>query len=119
MRALAASTLIELGGHSENHPILARAPRAVQAAEIGACHDAIERWTGRPMRAFAYPNGRPGSDQSDETRGLVAAAGVDHAFTTEYGFARPGQDRLLLPRFMMTSGVTPAHLLYRLGKAWA
>jgi len=116
---LSASGRIEVGGHTENHPILARAPREVQAAEIQACADAIERWTGRRMRAFAYPNGRVGLDLSDETRQLVAAVGADLAFTAESGLARRGADRLLLPRFTITNGVTVAHLLNRIARSWS
>jgi peptidoglycan/xylan/chitin deacetylase (PgdA/CDA1 family) len=119
VRALAASPLCEIGGHTVSHPILARAPLDVQAEEIeGGCR-AVEEWTGRPVRAFAYPNGRPGLDLTGETRGCVAAAAIDLAFTTEPGYARADSDALLLPRFMMTAGATAAHLLSWLHHAWA
>lgn len=115
---LAAHPLIEIGGHTASHPILMRAPVDVQAAEINDCGHAIRAWTGRAMQSFAYPNGRPGIDFSDETRRLVAAAGVDLAFTTAPGLATPHTDSLMQPRFTITNGVTVAHLLNRLARSW-
>ncbi|MEW6320200.1 MAG: polysaccharide deacetylase family protein [Acidobacteriota bacterium] len=115
---LGAHELIEIGGHSATHPILARADRAVQQREIWDCVSALGQWTGRPVRAFAYPNGRPLQDFTLETVALVAAAGIDRAFTTAPGFAGPDADPMALPRFVMTDGVTPAHLASRLGSTW-
>jgi peptidoglycan/xylan/chitin deacetylase (PgdA/CDA1 family) len=116
---LARDPLIEIGGHTENHPILAKAPPEIQAAEVAACSRAIAAWTGRFPRAFAYPNGQPGLDLTDETRAVVATAGFDTAFTTEERPAAPDDDPLLLPRMTVTSGMTAAHLLRRLQDLWA
>jgi peptidoglycan/xylan/chitin deacetylase (PgdA/CDA1 family) len=115
---LAASPLIEIGGHTHTHPILSHADRETQRLEIAQCAAAIQEWTGRPMRAFAYPNGRAHVDFTAETSELLGAAGVDHAFTTEPGFAAVDGDPLTHPRFVMTSDVLTAHLLHRLARAW-
>jgi peptidoglycan/xylan/chitin deacetylase (PgdA/CDA1 family) len=116
---LAAHPLVEIGAHTVEHPILSRAPLEVQAAEVTGSCATIQRWTGKPVRAFAYPNGRPGVDQTDDTRRIVASAGVDLAFSTQPGFATPDADPLMLPRFTITAGVSVAHLLNRLHHAWA
>src|SRR5205814_1803382 len=47
---------IEIGAHTMRHPILSHASAAEQHAEIAQSRAALERWTGAPVRAFAYPN---------------------------------------------------------------
>lgn len=116
---LARHPLVEIGGHTENHPILARAPLDVQAAEVAACTRSIEEWIGRAPKAFAYPNGRPGLDLTADTRDVVAAAGIDLAFTTGERAAAADGDPLLLPRITVTAGMTAAHLLRRLERMWS
>jgi peptidoglycan/xylan/chitin deacetylase (PgdA/CDA1 family) len=115
---LSKHPLIEIGGHTHSHPILARLPREAQAAEITRCATAIRSWTGRAMRAFAYPNGRPEIDLDGTTRDVVEAAGIDHAFTSDARFAPVTGDPLMHPRFTMTAGVSAAHLLHRLARVW-
>ncbi|MGE0039635.1 MAG: polysaccharide deacetylase family protein [Vicinamibacterales bacterium] len=115
---LSTNPLIEVGGHTSEHPILARASRVIQQAEIGRCAADVRRWTGRPMRAFAYPNGRPGRDFTAETRDLVHDAGVDHAFSTEPGIAPADGDALAHPRHVMTEAVSASVLLHRLWRRW-
>jgi len=85
--ALSRSGHIEIGGHTSRHPILARASRARQREEIAGNLDAIRQWTGRPVRAFAYPNGRPGMDYDATAVDLLRELGVDAAFTMRPGFA--------------------------------
>ncbi len=62
---------IEIGGHTARHPILARAPLAMQRQEILENRAALEAWTGRSVRAFAYPNGRPGVDYTADTVAIL------------------------------------------------
>jgi peptidoglycan/xylan/chitin deacetylase (PgdA/CDA1 family) len=118
VRCLAAHPLIEIGGHTHNHPVLARACVEVQQSEFARCRTAIEQWSGRTMRAFAYPNGRAGIDFTADTVRLAREAGVDCAFTADAGFARVTDDPLAHPRFMMTADVSAGHLLHRLSREW-
>lgn len=114
LRALARSGLVEIGSHTVMHPILARAPLEVQRKEILASRAQVEAWVGEPVRAFAYPNGRPGIDYTNETLGLVAEHGMPYAFTTAPGFVVPTSAPLELPRFLMLASVSPAELAHRL-----
>jgi peptidoglycan/xylan/chitin deacetylase (PgdA/CDA1 family) len=109
---------IEIGGHTARHPILARAPLAEQRAEIVADKAALEKWTGRPVRAFAYPNGRPGVDYAPATVRLLEESGFDFAFTTRAGFAAAVDRSLECSRFLMLAGVAPAELAHRLSYSW-
>ncbi len=117
LRALVAEG-IEIGAHTVEHSILARAGRTEQRAQIASCKAALELWTGRPVRAFAYPNGRPGEDYTAETVGLVAEAGFDFGFTTRSGFATPDEGALERSRFIVLARLSAAELAHRLAYSW-
>jgi peptidoglycan/xylan/chitin deacetylase (PgdA/CDA1 family) len=118
LQRLAAHPLIEIGGHSHRHPILARADQTAQREEIVDNLNAIEEWTGRRPAAFAYPQGRRDYDFTRATEALVSGAGIDLAFGTDPGIAGPACRALSQPRFTMTSGLSGAHLLQRLAWDW-
>lgn len=118
LRTVAARPLCEIGGHTVRHPILARASREEQRAEIADNRDRLQEWTGRPVTAFAYPNGQPGQDYTAETVELVRQAGYDFAFTTHDGFAVPGESPLERSRFVMTADISAAELAHRLCYSW-
>lgn len=109
---------IEIGSHTARHPILARATAAEQRAEIEDSRAALARWTGRPVRAFAYPNGRPGVDYTAATVAVLAELGFDIAFTTRPAFATPGEPPFERSRFLVVAEVTPPELAHRLAYAW-
>jgi len=109
---------IEIGGHTARHPILAQAPLAVQREEIFDNRAALEAWTGRPVRAFAYPNGRPGVDYDGETVTILRDLGFDFGFTMRQGFATPGEPALERSRFMVVAEVLAPELAHRLAYAW-
>jgi peptidoglycan/xylan/chitin deacetylase (PgdA/CDA1 family) len=116
--ALDRSGRVEIGGHTSRHPILARAPRERQHEEIAGNLEAIRRWTGRPVRAFAYPNGRPRLDYNETTIELLAELGIDSAFTMRPSFARPGEPALERSRFLIVDEVSGAELAHRLAHTW-
>ncbi len=118
LRALAALPGVEIGGHTVTHPILAMAGRAQQREEIVANKVSLEAWTGRPVRAFAYPNGEPGADYTADAVALVAEHGFDFGFTTRYGFATPDESPLERSRFVMLAGASAAELGHRLAYSW-
>lgn len=116
--ALSRRNGIEIGGHTARHPILAHASRERQCGEIAQDLDAIRQWTGAPVRAFAYPNGRPGIDYNDATVGILTELGIDLAFTMRPSFARPGEPALERSRFLMVDEVSGAELAHRLAYSW-
>ena len=118
LRALAGHPLIEIGSHTVNHPTLGVMPRAEQSAEVDMSCRRLGELTGRPVRAFAYPYGKPGADFTAETVEVVAEAGLDLAFTTAETFAGFGGDRLQIPRFVMLDSVDGAELAHRLAHSW-
>jgi peptidoglycan/xylan/chitin deacetylase (PgdA/CDA1 family) len=116
--ALDRSGRIEIGGHTSGHPILARASRDRQREEIAGNLDAIRRWTGRPVRAFAFPNGRPGVDYTETTTSILGDLGVDAAFTMRPSFARLDEPSLERSRFLIVDEVSAAELAHRLAHTW-
>jgi peptidoglycan/xylan/chitin deacetylase (PgdA/CDA1 family) len=116
--ALDRSGRIEIGGHTSRHPILARASRQRQREEIGENLETIRRWTGRPVRAFAYPNGRPGVDYTSTTADLLSELGIETAFTMRASFARPDEPALERSRFLIVDEVSGAELAHRLAHTW-
>jgi peptidoglycan/xylan/chitin deacetylase (PgdA/CDA1 family) len=116
--ALDRSGRIEIGGHTCSHPILARASRERQQEEIAGNLEAIRRWTGRPVRAFAFPNGRPGIDYTETTTILLGELGVDVSFTMRPSFSRANEPSLERSRFLMVDEVSGAELAHRLAHTW-
>lgn len=89
----------EIGGHTVNHPILARLNAAAARAEIEQGRRRLQEITQRPVRLFAYPNGRPDDDYTIHTTELVRQLGFAAAFTTVQGVAGRNADLFQLPRF--------------------
>jgi peptidoglycan/xylan/chitin deacetylase (PgdA/CDA1 family) len=115
---LAAVKGVEIGGHTARHPILSRASSAEQRREIEQNLGAIQQWTGRSVRAFAYPNGRPGVDYTAETMTILRDTGVDMAFTTRESFARAAEPALEHSRFILHDETGDAELAHRLTYSW-
>lgn len=88
-----------IGAHTVHHPILARLPSDQARAEIRDGRRALEDIIGAPVRLFAYPNGKPGSDYLPDNVAMVRELGFDAAVSTAWGAARRGADRFQLPRF--------------------
>jgi peptidoglycan/xylan/chitin deacetylase (PgdA/CDA1 family) len=109
---------IEIGGHTVRHPILARASASQQEQEIDQNVRSIEQWIGKPVRAFAYPNGRPGIDYNKETIAILRKAAIDMAFTTREEFARPDEPPLERSRFLVLDTVSAGELAHRLAYSW-
>jgi len=90
---------IEIGGHTVSHPILARLPVARAREEIAQGKAALEALIGAPLRLFAYPNGQPDMDYTDDHVALVKEAGFVAAVSTNWGVSDRRSDPFQLPRF--------------------
>lgn len=83
--------------HTVDHPLLTRIDSTRVEREISRSAAEVTARTGRPSRAFAYPNG----DHNDAASNALRAAGVEIAFTMELGPCRPQvlqETPLLVPR---------------------
>lgn len=86
VRTLAESG-VDLGSHTLSHPILSRIPLAQGAIELSESRKIIEEKSGRPVVAFAYPNGHR-ADINDEVVKLARQSGYQCAFTLQPGPTR-------------------------------
>jgi peptidoglycan/xylan/chitin deacetylase (PgdA/CDA1 family) len=77
---------MDVGGHTVDHPILARLPVEQQAQEIAGCARRLQEELGRPMTWFAYPVGARDTFTAD-TKRLLREQGVQLAFSFYGGFA--------------------------------
>lgn len=91
---------VEIGGHTVTHPILAAVANERAQAEIVAGKQELEAITGKPVKVFAYPNGKPQRDYAAQHVAMARAAGFELAVTTANGVATPTTDIYQLPRFM-------------------
>ncbi|MFZ2388044.1 MAG: polysaccharide deacetylase family protein [Polaromonas sp.] len=90
---------MQIGAHTVSHPILARLTDAQALQEIGASKSYLEQLLGEPVGLFAYPNGKPGEDYSQQTVAVVRSLGFDAAVSTQWGASRMGGDLLQIKRF--------------------
>jgi peptidoglycan/xylan/chitin deacetylase (PgdA/CDA1 family) len=89
---------MEIGAHTVSHPILSATTPARAEEEIVASRDRLAALTGAHVRAFAYPNGKPGVDYGGEHVEMVRRAGFTVGASTIWGAAEAAHDPLQLPR---------------------
>lgn len=90
---------MDIGGHTVNHPILAKLAPAQARAEIAQGKLALEAMIGAPVALFAYPNGKPGADYVAEHVAIIRELGFEGAVSTSRGASKNNQDLFQLPRF--------------------
>lgn len=90
---------MEIGAHTVSHPILARTDSKTAYEEIATSKTILESHLRQPVRTFAYPNGKPGSDYLPEHPEIVKELGFSLAVSTAWGAARQSTDLFQLPRF--------------------
>lgn len=90
---------MEIGGHTESHPILTALPDAAAEIEIANNKATLEGIIGQEVVSFAYPNGRPQRDYDPRHVGMLKKLGYRYAFTTAPGTATAATDPLQMPRF--------------------
>lgn len=89
---------VAIGAHTVSHPILTSLDNDSARYEIEESKLRLEAITGAPVRFFAYPNGKAGTDFNASHVAMVRAAGFAAAFSTAAGAATKAHDRFHLPR---------------------
>ena len=90
---------IEIGAHTVNHPILAVLNEEQQRHEIATSKLQLEQWTGKPVDHFAYPNGIPSQDFTEQTVKIVQDLGFKSAVATNKGVCTKDSCLYTLRRF--------------------
>jgi peptidoglycan/xylan/chitin deacetylase (PgdA/CDA1 family) len=78
---------VDVGAHTESHPILTRISLEQARREIAGSKRRIEAELDRPVTAFAYPNGLT-TDFNPALQAVLREAGFEAAFTLVPGPAR-------------------------------
>ena len=97
-RELDSGGLIDIGGHTFTHPILARCSDDQQAEEIKRSRDRLTAELGRQPKLFAYTNGKTG-DFTTTTQRLLREHGFEAAVTMQEAFVFGEDDDMALPRY--------------------
>ena len=74
-----------IGGHTVNHPLLARLTSSEQVLEIRGCHERLTEMTGVAPRSFSYPVGKRDTFTTI-TRAILLSVGFEYAFSFYGGY---------------------------------
>ena len=97
---LAEGGLIEIGSHTETHPVLSALPIEEQRREIRESKYHLEEILGSPVTAFSYPYGGK-ADIGQDVVGLVQEAGYLLACANFPAFVTHQANPFLLPRYLI------------------
>jgi peptidoglycan/xylan/chitin deacetylase (PgdA/CDA1 family) len=78
---------IDIGAHTQGHPILTGIPLEQVEREARGSKERIEKEIGRPVKVFAYPNGAP-SDFNPAIEAVLKKVGFEAAFALTPGPSR-------------------------------
>ena len=110
------NSLHTIGSHTITHPILTKCNDDISKYEISESKNILERWTKKPVKYFAYPNG----SYSEREIHYVKDAGYEKAFTTkgEYISKKMLNDEINIPRFEVLENVSFAENICRITGLW-
>ena len=74
-----------IGGHTVNHPLLARLTSSEQVTEIRGCYERLFEMTGVRPKSFSYPVGKPDTFNTI-TRAILLSVGFEYAFSFYGGY---------------------------------
>jgi peptidoglycan/xylan/chitin deacetylase (PgdA/CDA1 family) len=112
IREIAALPQLTIGAHTVTHPILPKCTVQQIEEELLNSKKQVEVWTGKPIMAFAYPNG----SYDGREREYLERCGYALAATTESRPGTPESDRYLFPRnVVMDDGSLAENLCHALG----
>jgi peptidoglycan/xylan/chitin deacetylase (PgdA/CDA1 family) len=86
---------VTIGSHTVSHAVTVCCTSEELRVELGDSRRTLESWTGRPVKSFAYPEGR---FDGREVQALVEA-GYELAATTEISFINSKTNPHRVPRF--------------------
>ncbi|MCI0363820.1 MAG: polysaccharide deacetylase family protein [Phycisphaerales bacterium] len=97
LKSLADGDLIEIGGHTVNHPSLGAIDESAQRSELCESKRWLEGTLDREVTSFSYPYGSR-DDYSAQTVELTKASGYRRACTNVAGVIKQDVDQYQYPR---------------------
>ena len=98
------SGLVEIGSHTNNHPILANESGNVLEWEIKNSIERLEKLIGKDIGYFAYPNGQPGLDFGDRELKILKETSIKLAFSTDSCKLKGEINNYMVPRIGLSKG---------------
>jgi len=116
VRRVASSKFITIGAHTHTHPILINCNSEQVYDELKLSKEKLEKWIGREVPFFAYPNG----DYSRREVELLSMLNYRLAFTCQPGYLTDDirEARYELPRFGFLEGASKAENVCRMTGLW-
>jgi peptidoglycan/xylan/chitin deacetylase (PgdA/CDA1 family) len=94
LKSLSESPFVTIGAHSHCHNILTQLDSAAVAESVSTSKRLLERWTGREVWSFAYPNGAC----DDRTIDIVRRSGFRCALATDDRLWTQRDPQFAIPR---------------------
>ena len=98
------SGLVEIGSHTNNHPILANESDNMLECEIKDSIERLEKLIGKDIGYFAYPNGQPGLDFGDRELKILKETTIKLAFSTDSRKIKEETNNYMVPRIGISKG---------------
>lgn len=111
VRAMARHGM-SIGGHTAHHVILSKLSPQDALEEIVSNQQTLSSLVDKPLRSFAYPNGKPGIDYDSGHVALVRELGYDNAVSTHSAVGTQHASVHELPRFVLNE-TTPLGVILR------
>jgi len=119
LKEINASSMVTIGGHTMNHPILANESDEISSFEIKESVGSLSSLLNTEITRFACPNGTPHKDFGAREMTFKKEAGIRHAVSTEPRHLTKNENLLSLPRISLTHGSTRyLNLKLLAGKHW-
>ena len=108
------SGLVEIGAHTQTHPILCNESDERAKREIKLSIEELSDILHRDVSSFAYPNGIPGLDFGDREVKILEECGIKLAYTVQPGVMNGGGNALKIPRTCSVSRLKLGYVGLRL-----
>ncbi len=95
LKEMAEDPKVSIGSHTVGHVVTPSLSDERARYEFGESKRALESWTGRAIKTFAYPEGRLNGRESH----FLAECGYQMAATTEANFVTQATNPYFVPRF--------------------
>jgi peptidoglycan/xylan/chitin deacetylase (PgdA/CDA1 family) len=109
------SNLVTIGAHTMNHPILSNESESDAQREISLSIKELSLMTGKPIKFFAYPNGKTEFDYGEREQIFLKKNNIKLAFNTDNNFFNKISNPFSIPRSAL-SGLNIEKNAYLLGK---
>jgi peptidoglycan/xylan/chitin deacetylase (PgdA/CDA1 family) len=116
---ISSDSLVQIGAHTQNHPILANEEDWSSRNEIIDSFNGLKDILGYEVKYFAFPNGIPSYDFGERELDTLKSTGCRLAFSTLHKDFEQGDNPLMIPRYYVSHGnINFIRFKMSFGKYW-